>query len=83
MKKHIILTTIILIITVAGCLYSLYWVLFSAWMTAYQQNDYHIWITNFYVWLIVFFVLVLTNVYGIYWIVAKIKRFKKSMQKTG
>ncbi len=39
-----------MLLTLAGA-YSLYWVLFSIWMTAYPFADLHVWRIHFYVWL--------------------------------
>lgn len=77
MIKHIAPIAVVLIITCVGCVYSLYWVLFSAWMTAYQTTNYQIWRTNFYIWFIVFIALVIANIYGICRIIKKIKIFKR------
>ena len=78
-KKCILLTIIALIIVLAGCLYSLYWVLFSAWMTAYYQDNYQIqiWRNNFYVWLGILIGLIIAEISGIYWIVLKVKKGEK------
>ena len=81
MKKRIALPASAFVVVLAGCAYSFYWVLFFTWMTAYHQNDYHLWRTKLYIWLAVFIVLGIVDAYSLYWMIARIKKFKTSVQK--